>query len=216
MLIAFVLGAGVAGAAAGGREAAARVAAPHASRVLSLDEIHASVQVALQSHGAPASALPSADQIRPAVPITVSVADPGLEVLRMDADAAPGVVLARLWTSGEPVIHPFDVRILADPGLLHWLAQRTDSARASLIFTASAKPQQESHAAQPRAPKQPPLVVPGQAATLLLEQGNMEVRTPAMPLARGVSGQWIRVRNLSTGQVLAAEVVGPGSLARHF
>jgi len=37
-----------------------------------------------------------------------------------------------------------------------------------------------------------------------------------MPLTRGVSGQWIRVRNLSTGQILAAEVVGPGSLAAQF
>ena len=201
--------------------AANRARSSHGSRELSLREICSSIQLALQSQGAPASALPAAEQIRPAVPIAVTVANPGLEVLRMDADVAPGAVRARLWTSGEPAIHPFDVRILADPALLHWLAQHSDSQRASLAFGTASDSARHAPASQPRAPQQPApkpptLVFPGQAATLLLEQPNMEVRTTVMPLARGVSGQWIRVRNLATGQIFAAEVVGPGSLAREF
>lgn len=210
--ILIVAGLGLRAAAAG------RVATSNAPRELSLREICSSIRSALRSQGARESALPSLEQIRPAVPITVTVGDPGLQVLRMDADVAPGAIRARLWTGGEPAIHPFDVRILADRELSHWLAQRSDSARAALVFKAGAvaKPALHPRVPQPRAPKLPALVFPGQAATLLLEQPNMEVRTPVMPLARGVSGQWIRVRSLSTGQVLAAEVVGPGSLARQF
>lgn len=220
-LVALALAPAAAPSAGPSPRAADRATAPRASRELSLGEIRGSIRLALQSLGAPESALPAAEQLRPALPIAVTVSDPGLEVLRMDADVAPGAVRARLWTSGEAAIHPFDVRILADPALLRWLAQRTDSRRASLVLASASNSAQQAKASQPRAaqlgaPKQPPLVFPGHVATLLLEQPDMQVRTPVMPLARGVSGQWIRVRNLSTGQVLAAEVVGPDRLARQF
>ena len=194
-----------------------RTAAAQASRVLSLDEICSSIRRDLRSNGAPETALPSAEQLRPAVPIVVTVDDPRLRVLRVDPDVVPGSVRVRLWTGGEPAIHPFDVRVLAANSLLRWLGQREGSMHASLVLTAGGKPAEERRFAQQHtAPKPPTLVFPGQTATLLLEQPDMEVRTPVMPLARGVSGQWIRVRSLSTGQILAAEVVGPGSLAAQF
>jgi hypothetical protein len=193
-------------------DAADRTAA-HVSRVLSLGEICASIQHALRSEGAPESALPSSAQLRPAVPVTVTVADPGLRVLRIDPDVVPGSARVRLWTAKQPAIHPFDVRVLDAGELLRWLVQH----RGSLALAIGVKPMSEGHVAQQRpVPKPPALVLPGQAATLLLEQPGMQVRTPAMPLARGVSGQWIRVRNLSTGQILAAQVVGPRSLVAQF
>jgi len=194
-----------------------RAATVQASRVLSLDEICGSIRRDLRSNGAPDAALPSAEQLRPAVPVTVTVDDPGLRVLRIDPDVVPGSARVRLWTASEPAIHPFDVRVLAADSLLRWLSQREGSGHASLILTGGAKPAEETHfAPQHPAPKPPALVFPGQTATLLLEQLDMQVRTPVMPLARGISGQWIRVRNLSTGQILAAQVVGPGSLAAQF
>jgi Chaperone for flagella basal body P-ring formation len=186
-----------------------------ASRVLSLGEICSSIRSALQSSGAPEAALPSIEQIRPSVPVMVAVADPGLQVLRMDADVVPGSLRVRLWTGKEPAIHPFDVRILAAGDLLQWLGKRESSARVVAV-----KPAQEMPAPRPPAQtletKLPTLVFPGRTATLLLYAPGMEVRTPAMPLNSGVSGEWIRVRNLSTGQIIDAQVVGPGSLATHF
>ena len=188
----------------------------HASRALSPAEMCASIRHALRSSGAPEATLPSAEQLRPAVPITVNVADPGLRVLRIDPDVVPGAARVRLWTGKEPAIHPFDVRVLAAGSLLRWLSRREGSAHASLVLTSGVKPAVESYFAQPPAPKPPTLVFPGRTATLLLEQPDLQVRTPVMPLARGVSGQWIRVRNLSTGQILAAQVVGPGNLVTQF
>ncbi|HEX4074109.1 MAG TPA: flagella basal body P-ring formation protein FlgA [Candidatus Acidoferrales bacterium] len=189
--------------------------ASRSSRILSAGELCSSIQSALRSSGAPEAALPSAEQLRPAVPVTITVGDPGLQVLRMDADVVPGSVRVRLWTGNEPVIHPFDVRVLADPDLLRWLAQSEHSTHASRVFNASAKPAKEKQFAPPT-PKPVTLVFSGRTATLLLRQPDMEVRTPVMPLNSGVSGQWIRVRNLSTGQTIAAQVVGPGSLVAQF
>jgi len=194
-----------------------RAATAPASRILSLDEICRSIRRDLRSNGAPEAALPSAEQLRPAVPVAVTVDDPGLRVLRIDPDVVPGFARVRLWTAGEPAIHPFDVRILAAGRLLRWLSQHEGSVHASLLLAGGAQLAEEKHFAPQRpTPKPPALVFPGQTATLLLEQPDMQVRTPVMPLTRGVSGQWIRVRNLSTGQILAAEVVGPGSLAAQF
>lgn len=211
------------GLAAAGRpgdsrsHAAGSAAIAHASRVLSLDEICNSIRRDLRSNGVPEAALPPAAQLRPAVPVTVTVGDPGLRVLRVDPDVVPGSARVRLWTGGEPAIHPFDVRILAAGSLLRWLGQREGSAHASLVLIGGAKPAEQKHFVRQHPESKPPtLVFPGRTATLLLEQPDMQVRTPAMPLARGVSGQWIRVRNLSTGQILAAQVVGPGSLAAQF
>lgn len=190
--------------------------ASRSSRILSVSELCSSIRSALQSNGAPEAALPSAEQLRPAVPVMVTAGDPGLQVLRMDADVIPGSVRVRLWTGNEPAIHPFDVRVIADPDLLRWLAQSESSTHASLVFKASAKSAGEKHFAQPPAPKPVTLVFSGRTATLLLRQPDMEVRMPVMPLNSGVSGQWIRVRNLSTGQMIAAQVVGPGSLVAQF
>lgn len=187
----------------------------HASRVISTDEICSSIRHALQSNGAPEEALPSAQQLRPALPVTITVSDPGLEVLRMDADVVPGAVRARLWTANEPAIHPFDVRILADRPLLRWLAQRAAPKHVFLIFNAGVQLAENRRFATP-VPKAATLVFPGEMATLLLRQPGMEVRTPAMPLNPGVSGQWIRVRIPATGQILSAQVAGPGSLVSNF
>jgi Chaperone for flagella basal body P-ring formation len=197
-------------------EAADRGVFAHASRVVSPGEMCSAIRRALQSSGAPAGTLPSVGQLRPAVPVTVTVVDPGLRVLRIDPDVVPDSARVRLWTGKEPAIHPFDVRVLHASGLLRWLIRREGSAHPSLVFTAGVKAAGESYFAQRPAPKPPTLVFPGRTATLLLEQPDLQVRTPVMPLARGVSGQWIRVRNLSTGQILAAQVVGPGSLVTQF
>ncbi len=197
-------------------EAADRGVVARASRVVSIGEMCSAIRRTLRSSGAPEATLPSVGQLRPAVPITVTVADPGLRVLRIDPDVVPGSARVRLWTGEQPVIHPFDVRILAAGRLLRWLNQREGSAHGSLVLTAGVKPVAESNLARRPAPKPPALVFPGRTATLLLEQPDMQVRTPVMPLGRGVSGEWIRVRNLSTGQILAAQVVGPGSLVTEF
>jgi len=187
-----------------------------ASRLLSLGEMCGAIRRALRSSGAPESVLPSAAELRPAVPIAVSSANPGLRVLRIDPDVVPGAARVRLWTGRQPAIHPFDVRIQNAGNLLRWLHQREGSEHGSLILTAAEKPAEESHFAGHPAPKLPTLVFPGRTATLLLEQPDLQVRTPVMPLARGIAGQWIHVRNLSTGQILTAQVVGPGSLVTQF
>ena len=196
-------------------DGAARSSAMHASRILSVDEMCSSIRRALQSSGAPEAAVPSVEQLRPALPVTITVSDSGLQLLRMDADVVPGSVRARLWTANEPAIHPFDVRILSDRALFHWLTQRAAPAHAFLIFNAGVRLAEERRFAK-SLPKPVTLVFPGQTATLLLRQPDMEVRTPVMALNPGVSGQWIHVRNISTGQILAARVVGPGSLVTQF
>jgi hypothetical protein len=195
--------------------AAGRVEAPRPSRILSVAEICGSIRRALESNGAPETALPSAEQLRPAIPITVDVDDPGLQVLRMDADVVPGSVRVRLWTGKEPAIHPFDVMVFADASLLRWLDSRDASPRASVSFASDGKPGRERPLTQP-IPKSPTLVFPGRTATLLLRAPGIEVRTPVVPLNSGVSGQWINVRNLATGQIISAQVVGPASLAAQF
>lgn len=195
-----------------------RLIVAHASRAVSLDEICHSIRRTLESKGAPESAVPSVGQIHPAVPVMITTDDPGLQVLRMDADVIPGSVRVRLWTGGQPAIHPFDVTVLGASNLLQWLNGQKGfvATPVSVISAADSKPSEKNNFAKPPAPKPQALVFPGRTATLLLRAPGMEVRTPVMPLDRGVSGQWVRVRNLSTGQILNAEVVGPGSLAMEF
>lgn len=55
-------------------------------------------------------------------------------------------------------------------------------------------------------------VEPGMRVTLLLQAGVVEIATQAEALQGGVTGDWLRLRNLSGGREVEAQVIGPGIL----
>ncbi|HUA01655.1 MAG TPA: flagella basal body P-ring formation protein FlgA [Candidatus Aquilonibacter sp.] len=196
--------------------ASSRATAGPASHALSAAELCDSIRRTLLADGAPRNVLPSVAQIEPTLPVSVTVDDPGLQVLRIDPDVTPGVVRVRLWTSNEPAIHPFDVRILEARYLLQWLGDADEATHASVVFVADSRLRGAARFARPLAPKPPELVFPGRRATLLMQSSDMQIRTSVMPLDCGVAGQEVRVRNLSTGEILQAKVTGPSSLVTNF
>jgi len=56
------------------------------------------------------------------------------------------------------------------------------------------------------------LARPGHPATLVMEGANLRIVTTVIPLQPGGKGQHIRIRGLSTGKVMTAEVVAPNLL----
>ena len=54
-----------------------------------------------------------------------------------------------------------------------------------------------------------PLVRTGQLVSILLQQGNVQVKTVARALEGGVYGQTIRVRNEGTKDVFPVTLTGP-------
>jgi len=56
------------------------------------------------------------------------------------------------------------------------------------------------------------MVNQGKRAVLVMEGPSFRMTIPVIPLENGVFGQQVRVRNLDSRRVVAAEVVGPGSL----
>jgi len=56
------------------------------------------------------------------------------------------------------------------------------------------------------------MVNQGKRAVLVVEGPSFRMTIPVIPLENGVFGQQVRVRNLDSRRVVAAEVVGPGTL----
>jgi flagella basal body P-ring formation protein FlgA len=56
------------------------------------------------------------------------------------------------------------------------------------------------------------MVNQGKRAVLLMEGRSFQISIPVIPLENGVLGQQVRVRNIDSRRVVAAEVVGPGRL----
>jgi len=216
-------------------ELLARIAIPEritltcAARAISRKEIAAAIRRALEKDRfADSSALVASDVVA-AVPVFVTSDDPGLEVLRTWLGRTPGSTSFELWTSSEPKVRPFDVVVRNFPALAAWLRsrglRREQSGSPALLAVSRerfGKGLVGPYGSDPRLRRasrwreRPSLVVPGKTVSLVLASRNMRVHTSAMPLQRGSLDQWIRVRNLSTGQILNAQVVGPGTLEAVF
>ncbi|HMD96080.1 MAG TPA: flagellar basal body P-ring formation chaperone FlgA [Terriglobia bacterium] len=58
------------------------------------------------------------------------------------------------------------------------------------------------------------MVNQGKLAVLVMEGRSFQISVPVIPLENGVLGQQVRVRNIDSRRVVAAEVVGPGRLRK--
>ena len=207
-----------------------RITITRAAREITREEICDAVRRVLAKNGfAQAPGLLPA-QIVPAVPVLITVDDPRLEVLRMHLGNESESAQFELWTSAEPTVRPFEVAVRDFPALTNWIKSHDASPPAAPALLVAAKlhvagrndSSQTDKSTPSLFPERPTqrrtnwLVVPGNTAALLLQSPNMRVHTLAVPLENGALGQRIRVRNLSTGAVLEAQVVGPGNLAASF
>jgi hypothetical protein len=184
------------------------------ARQLSRAEVFGAIRAALGEKGfANASELRPAD-VRLEMPVIVTASDPGLHVRAMSLDPALHLAVFRLWTAKEPRIRPFDVLVRPVDGFRAWL-EATNGARV-IEARARLAAQTATIARRQQRPRGKPLVLALHAASLVLVNGTMEIHTTAEALEPGYLGQIIRVRMISTRQVIRAKVVGTDRLEAGF
>jgi flagella basal body P-ring formation protein FlgA len=166
--------------------------------------------------------------------VFVTEPDPGLEVKRVEPDRVERKTRFLLWTSKEPQVLPFYVRIEGLSETAAWASSHNGQISEGSIPTDShlerhktggdltdspallgGLPRVTAHKGEltQRAMSSPAvLVAPGKPAKLVIETATLRMTALVTPLESGVKGQIIRVRNLDTQRVFEAEVVGGGLL----
>jgi hypothetical protein len=136
----------------------------------------------------------------------------GLRVEKAFFDPQRRQIVLEVRTSPKPRYLPFEVTIRRNHGIISELAGKLAEAGAGV--------QTESHDADGGSgqvrPKLPFLARPGTAATLIMLGENVRITTTVVPLQPGAKGQSILVRDLSTAQVMAAEVVAENLVQARF
>lgn len=209
-------------------------------RPITRKEIVQAIQKALGRQGVAVTGPLDAESLHLSVPVYVTSADPGLQVLRIAADPARHETEFTLWTSKEPENLPFVVTLQRALKLPTLVARRSVPAGeivSTSDFAVEMRPAGQTRAAssisqenlagletraglragQPVALdqfKRPILVRPGALATLIVRGSAFSIKTIVDPLEQGVLGQEIRVRNSETRQVVEAKVVGRDRLLK--
>jgi hypothetical protein len=168
-------------------------------RRLSSAEILTAIENCMAREESDGLRLPNLKGVKLEAPVFVTMADPGLEVKRVDLDPVQRKTRFLLWTSNEPQMLPFYVTIEGLP-----------SPRAPRKTVDKGKP-------KPQATSFPTvLVAAGKPARLVFETPTLRMTALVTPLESGVQGQLISVRNQDTQRVLKAEVVGADLVQAQF
>jgi Chaperone for flagella basal body P-ring formation len=186
-----------------------RIVVSRDARPITVQEVLAAIQNALEHSGISAAANLHPGDILLQTQVLVGPGDAGLEVLRSDFD--PGLKRGRflLWPSHDPKVLPFFVAVrFAGNSPLPALHSFTELTR-----TAS---KQGLHSVPGLIAKAEVLVSPGEQATLLLRSDTLRMIADVVPLERGTMGQQIHVRVVDTGKIFSAQVDGRAHLELNF
>jgi hypothetical protein len=186
-----------------------RIVVSRDTRPITVQEVFAAIQTAMERSGISAAANLHPEDILLQTQVLVGPGDAGLEVLRLDFDAALKRARFLLWASHDPKVLPFFVAVR--------FAGNSPLARLTALkerpLTAS-KPGLPS--APARSAKAEVLVSPGEQATLLLHSNALRMIADVVPLERGTMGQQVHVRVVDTGKIFSAHVDGRAHLELNF